>query len=178
MADLHQQMKGFPLMGVLNCIVVEDNNKQSALLKDYIAKTPKLSFSGKCGSAADLYPLVTQHRADIIFWDPFSPRANPSLWTIAAFRALRATAGPRCTLVTYSASTATRVALLVAGWAVGVGDPIGDKAQTTAAAVAAADLARPLDRRWLDRLTRADAPRPSDAPADFAALCAAQPQFA
>ncbi len=117
-------------------------------------------------------------RADIVFWDPFSPRANPSLWTIAAFRALRATAGPRCTLVTYSASTATRVALLVAGWAVGVGDPIGDKAQTTAAAVVAADLARPLDRRWLERLARADAPRPSDAPADFAAVCAAQPQFA
>src|ERR1700742_922461 len=69
MLDLHQQMKGFPLMGVLNCIVVEDNNKQSALLKDYIAKTPKLAFSGKCESAADLYPLVTQHRADIIFWD-------------------------------------------------------------------------------------------------------------
>ena len=47
MLDLHQQMKGFPMMGVLNCIVVEDNNKQSALLKDYIAKTPKLAFSGK-----------------------------------------------------------------------------------------------------------------------------------
>jgi DNA-binding LytR/AlgR family response regulator len=69
MLDLHQQMKGFPMMGVLNCIVVEDNNKQSALLKDYIAKTPKLSFSGKCESAAEVYPLVIQHRADIIFWD-------------------------------------------------------------------------------------------------------------
>jgi len=69
MLDLHQQMKGFPMMGVLNCIVVEDNNKQSALLKDYIAKTPKLTFSGKCESATDVYALVTQHRADIIFWD-------------------------------------------------------------------------------------------------------------
>jgi DNA-binding LytR/AlgR family response regulator len=69
MPDLHQQQKGFPVMGVLNCIVVEDNNKQSALLKDYIAQTPQLFFSGKCDSAADVYPLVTQHRADIIFWD-------------------------------------------------------------------------------------------------------------
>ena len=57
------------MMGVLNCIVVEDNNKQSALLKDYIAKTPNLSFSGKCESAADVYQLVTQYRANIIFWD-------------------------------------------------------------------------------------------------------------
>jgi queuine tRNA-ribosyltransferase len=117
-------------------------------------------------------------RADLVFWDPFSPRANPSLWTVAAFAALRRAAGARCTLVTYSASTATRVALLVAGWAVGIGDPIGDKAQTTAAAILPSDLARPLERRWLDRLTRPDAPRPSDAPPDFAALCAAQPQFA
>jgi queuine tRNA-ribosyltransferase len=117
-------------------------------------------------------------RADIVFWDPFSPRANPELWTVAAFAALRRVAGPRCTLVTYSASTATRVALLLAGWAVGIGDPIGDKAQTTAAAVRVEDLARPLDRRWPARLARAGAPLPADAPADVAARVAALAQFA
>src|SRR6185437_12004808 len=79
--------------------------------------------------------------ADIVYWDPFSPRANPTLWTVAAFSAARRLAGPRCTLYTYSASTATRLALLLAGWTVGVGDAIGDKAQTTAAAVATSDLA-------------------------------------
>ncbi len=67
--DPGQQLQGFPMMGMLNCIVVEDNSKQSALLKDYIAKTPKLAFSGKCESAAEVYQLVTQHRADLIFWD-------------------------------------------------------------------------------------------------------------
>ena len=36
--DWHHPMKGLPMIGMLNCIVVEDNNKQSALLKDYIAK--------------------------------------------------------------------------------------------------------------------------------------------
>ena len=56
-------------MGALNCIVVEDNNKQSALLKEYIAKIPNLSFSARCESAADVYQLVTQFRANIIFWD-------------------------------------------------------------------------------------------------------------
>ena len=117
-------------------------------------------------------------RADIVFWDPFSPRANPSLWTVAAFAALRRCAGPRCTVVTYSASTATRVALLLAGFAVGVGDAIGAKAQTTMAAVDVADLARPLNRRWLERLSRPDAPLPTDAPHDAAARVAALPQFA
>src|SRR5229473_5995274 len=61
--------KGLPAMGVLNCIVVEDNNKQSALLRDYIAKTPRLNFAGKCESAAEVIHQVAQTKADIIFWD-------------------------------------------------------------------------------------------------------------
>jgi queuine tRNA-ribosyltransferase len=116
-------------------------------------------------------------RADIVFWDPFSPRANPSLWTVAAFSAMRRAAAARATLFTYSASTAARVAMLLAGWAVGVGEPIGDKLATTAAAIDPADLARPLDRAWLGRLARPDVPLPADAGADFAARVARAPQF-
>jgi len=115
--------------------------------------------------------------ADIIFWDPFSPKANPDLWTIAAFSAVRRVANASATLFTYSASTAVRAALLLAGWAVGVGDSIGEKAATTAAAVAVDDLTRPLDRQWPHRLSRADAPLPSDAPADIVARILALPQF-
>jgi len=115
--------------------------------------------------------------ADIIFWDPFSPRANPALWTVAAFSAARRHAGERCTLFTYSASTATRVALLLAGWAVGAGASIGDKSSTTAAATDLADLAAPLDRSWLRRLALPGVPLPSDAPASFAAAIADLPQF-
>ena len=116
-------------------------------------------------------------RADIIYWDPFSPRANPALWTMAAFAEARRVAGPHCVLYTYSASTATRLALLLAGWAVGVGDAIGDKAQTTAAAISASDLARPLDRGWLARLSRPDVPLPSDAPSDAIARARMASQF-
>ena len=115
--------------------------------------------------------------ADIVFWDPFSPRANPDLWTVAAFTAVRRSAHARCTLFTYSASTAVRSALLLAGWAVGVGDAIGEKAATTAAAIVATDLARPLDRRWLARLSRPDVPLPSDAPWDLVERISALPQF-
>lgn len=61
--------KGLPTAGFLNCIVVEDNTKQSALLREYIAKTPKLNYCGKCGTAAELIPLATQSRADIVFWE-------------------------------------------------------------------------------------------------------------
>jgi queuine tRNA-ribosyltransferase len=116
-------------------------------------------------------------RPDIIYWDPFSPRANPTLWTVAAFLEARRRAGPRCVLYTYSASTATRLALLLAGWAVGVGDAIGDKSQTTAASVVASDLVRPLDRGWLARLSLPNVPLPSDAPLDAIARARLAPQF-
>jgi queuine tRNA-ribosyltransferase len=92
-------------------------------------------------------------RADVIFWDPFSPKVNPELWTAEAFAAVRARAGTRATLFTYSASTAVRAAMLLGGWAVGTGDAIGTKRQTTAAAVEWVDLARPLPPTWPRRLS-------------------------
>ncbi|WP_394845302.1 methyltransferase [Pendulispora brunnea] len=117
-------------------------------------------------------------RADVVFWDPFSPRANPALWTVATFAILRRACRAGATVHTYSAATATRSALLLAGFAVGVGEGIGDKEGTTVAAVDLRDLARPLDRRWLHRLSRSTAPFPSDAPADALARIAELPQFA
>ncbi len=117
-------------------------------------------------------------RADIVYWDPFSPRANPELWTVASFQLLRRCAGPGAVLYTYSASTAVRTALLLAGWAVGAGDAIGTKRETTAAAIRHADLRRPLDARFLARVDRSDAPWPADAPSDARARLAAAAQFA
>lgn len=127
----------------------------------------------------ELLPSLAEEtlRADLVFWDPFSPRANPALWTVRAFTALRARCGPRATLFTYSASTSVRAALLLAGFAVGVGVATGDKKETTAAAVEVVDLERPLSSRFLQRLTRSTAPLPSDAPADALARLAALPQL-
>jgi queuine tRNA-ribosyltransferase len=139
--------------------------------------TPRTTWRLERGDLLEALARQPPGLADIIFWDPFSPRANPGLWTIAAFAVARRTAGARATLFTFSGSTAIRVAMLLAGWAVGAGDPIGDKAETTAAAADAGDLACPLDRRWLARLSRPDVPLPSDAPADAVARAAASPQF-
>jgi len=147
-----------------------------ALLSDGRFETARTTWRLEHGDI--LEALARQARpADIVFWDPFSPRMAPALWSAAAFVLLRRCAGPRCTLFTYSASTAVRMALILAGWAVGVGDDIGDKAATTAAAIAVDDLARPLDPAWLARLRRPDAPLPPDAPPDAVARVAAAPQF-
>ncbi|HEY6003693.1 MAG TPA: MnmC family methyltransferase, partial [Anaeromyxobacter sp.] len=115
--------------------------------------------------------------AEIVFWDPFSPRVSPELWTLAAFSALRARCGARAAVYTYSTATATRSALLLAGFHVGAGDPSGPKQETTAAATDAALLSRPLDGRWLARLVRSSAPFPPDAPPDSLDRIRAHPQF-
>jgi queuine tRNA-ribosyltransferase len=116
-------------------------------------------------------------RAEVIFWDPFSPKVNPTLWTFGAFVAARARCAERATLFTYSTATATRSALLLAGFFVGAGDPSGPKDATTAAATETSLLARPLDARWLSRLARSSAPFPPDAPADALDRIRAHPQF-
>ena len=116
--------------------------------------------------------------ADIVFWDPFSPRANPDLWTLAAFTALRRCCRAGATVHTYSGATAVRSALLLAGFAVGVGVATGEHKAATCAATSLADLERPLDRRWLERLARSSAGFPRDAPSDALARITALPQFA
>ncbi len=116
--------------------------------------------------------------ADVVFWDPYSPRRDPRLWTVEAFRAIRARCGPAATLFTYSSATSVRSALLLAGFFVGFGDPCGSKAATTAAAVRRGDVARPLDGRWLERVERSSAALPPDAPPDALDRLRSHPQFA
>ncbi|HEY5961111.1 MAG TPA: MnmC family methyltransferase [Polyangiaceae bacterium] len=116
--------------------------------------------------------------ADIVFWDPFSPSANPKLWSYYAFRTLYERSGPHVSLHTYSGATAIRSALLLAGFAVGEGEPTPSGKRTTRAARDVKELIRPLDRRWLARLSRSSAGLPSDAPANAIESIRMAPQFA
>jgi len=116
--------------------------------------------------------------ADIVFWDPFSPRANPTLWSVAAFTALRRLCRAGATVHTYSAATAVRSSLLLTGFAVGLGPAApGRQPQTTVAALEPGQLAAPLDRRWLERLARSSAGFAPDAPPDALAQIGRLAQF-
>jgi queuine tRNA-ribosyltransferase len=115
--------------------------------------------------------------AELVYWDPYSPRHDVTLWTLRAFAAVRARCGARATLFTYSNATSVRTALLLAGFFVGAGDPSGPKLETTTAAADAYGVARPLDGRWLARLARSSAPFPPDAPPDALERIRAHPQF-
>ncbi len=115
--------------------------------------------------------------ADIVYWDMYSREVSPALWTVATFRSLFRACRAGATMHTYSAATSTRSGLLLAGFAVGIGDRTGDKETTTIAAMNAADLTSPLDARWLTRLERSSAAFPSDVAPDDASRAAAFAQI-
>ena len=127
----------------------------------------------------DLLATLPAERAlaELVFWDPFSPRHDGAPWSVAAFTALRSRCAGRASLFTYSTATQVRSALLLAGFYVGAGDPSGPKGQTTSAATQLADLAQPLDRRWLERVRRSSAPWPADAPDAPLTHLLGHPQF-
>lgn len=93
---------------------------------------------------------------DAVFYDPYSARTNPELWTLEHFTALRARLSGEsgCMLTNYTRSTALRVSLMLAGFFVGLGGATGEKDQTTIAATRLDLLDQPLDKDWLLRVGR------------------------
>lgn len=148
----------------------------ATLIRDGVHETSGTRWRVQLGELPGTLAAEPAASAEIVFWDPFSLRQNPGLWTYSAFRALQ----PRCresvTLHTYSGATAVRSALLLAGFAVGEGPSAAGK-RTTCAARDARNLSEPLARRWLERLTRSSAPLPPDAPANALELIRNLPQF-
>lgn len=117
---------------------------------------------------ADFPSLVTKPEArqfakpHAIMLDAFSPATNPAMWTQPLFANLFRLLAPNrpCALPTYSRSTMLRVTLLLAGFYVGVGHATGQKEETTIAASTREFIARPLDRRWLQRARRSSSAEP------------------
>jgi tRNA U34 5-methylaminomethyl-2-thiouridine-forming methyltransferase MnmC len=97
-----------------------------------------------------------------IMFDAFSPAKNPAMWTQPLFAHLFQLLDPArpCALPTYSRSTMLRVTLLLAGFFVGVGHATGEKDETTIAANSLEMLDEPLDRRWLERVSRSSSAEP------------------
>lgn len=95
---------------------------------------------------------------EVIFYDFYSPKSSPELWTEASFGKLIQAARDmkRCDLYTYSASTSARVALLLSGFFVGKGLTTNAKSETTVASLRLKDLAHPLAESFLKKLRRSD----------------------
>jgi tRNA U34 5-methylaminomethyl-2-thiouridine-forming methyltransferase MnmC len=124
-------------------------------------------------------PLSGRPLVDIIFFDFFSPKASPELWSPSVFARLR-DLSPDGILITYSAATRARAAMLLGGWSVGEGEPTSLKAQTTLAASRPGKLSRPLGREWLERFRRSGSKLPHGYAGNEESLLAAierMPQF-
>ena len=105
-------------------------------------------------------------RADVIFFDPFSPRSNPAMWSLPVLEALHGCRrlGGETRLVTYSSSYAVRAGLLLAGFYVGEGPRPSSKIGTTLASTNFSELEYPLNPGWLARWRRERDPWPSLTP--------------
>lgn len=87
-----------------------------------------------------------------IFYDPYSPATNQEMWNLAHFQKLFSHIKEDCTLSSYSRSTAVRVTLMLAGFQVGVGRSIENKAETTVASSRLGLLKQPLTKKFLERV--------------------------
>jgi len=124
-----------------------------------------ISWSWARGDFAELMrhaPVGAWPPPHAILYDPHSPKANPSMWTLTVLSDLfgRLAADRPCALATYSRSTAVRSALALAGFLVGSGHGTATKEETTQAANRWDLLHEPLDRRWLERARRSGAAEP------------------
>ncbi|MEY2409945.1 MAG: hypothetical protein QOF48_2615 [Verrucomicrobiota bacterium] len=97
-----------------------------------------------------------------ILFDPYSPARNPSMWTATLFEDLFSVLeqSSPCALATYSRSTMTRVALLLGGFFVGVGEATGAKEETTIASNSVSLIPRLLDWQWLERIRKSTGAEP------------------
>ncbi len=72
------------------------------------------------GDGRKTLPKASQLKAmepvDVIFQDAFSPRKNPSLWSVEWFTFLKQISNSTVQLSTYSSSVSIRKSLLAAGW--------------------------------------------------------------
>ena len=158
----------------------EDAASQAAtqLVREHRCDTSRTRWRLRLGDIVAELRREPSTAADIVFWDPFSPRTDPALWSVAAFQALRRVCRDGATVHTYSGATSTRAALLLAGFAVGFGEPAGHKQKhSTIAATSLSHLERPLARAWLERYSQSRASWPADAPHDAIEKLSALPQF-
>ena len=106
---------------------------------------------------------------DIIFYDMYSSKTSAAPWSIEVFRQLFTICRNHpCELFTYTYSTASRAALLAAGFYVAAGQSTGTRMETTIARtpVALTQLpSRPLIKiDWLEKWGRSQAPFPAGTP--------------
>jgi len=99
---------------------------------------------------------------DLVYYDFYSPKSSPDLWSLALFQKLKDKGQHDFNLFTYSAATPVRVALLLTGFFVGHGRATQTKTATTVASTRFDQLTAPLDSAWVGKLQKSSQPFPID----------------
>jgi DNA-binding LytR/AlgR family response regulator len=60
----------------MNCLIIDDDDIQLALLSDYIADTGFLELAGACKRAEDAFPILADKPIELIFLDVEMPKMN------------------------------------------------------------------------------------------------------
>jgi chorismate dehydratase len=89
---------------------------------------------------------------NIIFQDPFSPKKNPTLWTVEWFKFLKQSSLENIRLATYSASVSIRKSMVAAGWVIENHRGFGNKKSMTQAS-----LSGSIKSELLEQLARSPA---------------------
>jgi tRNA U34 5-methylaminomethyl-2-thiouridine-forming methyltransferase MnmC len=98
-------------------------------------------------------------KADVIFFDAFSPDVNTDLWTDMVFRKLKQLASKDVVLTTYCAASSARAAMASAGWFVARAPGVLGKREMTIAAMTPEqlkDYKRVNERRLSERYYSGD----------------------
>jgi queuine tRNA-ribosyltransferase len=145
-------------------------------LMDGCAEGQRTRWSLRLGDLSEHLAKLPSASIDVVFWDPYSARSQPALWGVETFTALRRVCADGASVHTFSAATPVRVALLLAGFAVGFGPALGTKQKrSTIAATSLTQIQAPLDTAWLRSLS--PSALPEDAPVNAVALLRDVPQF-
>lgn len=107
-------------------LIVQTVLQQMALA--YACRMPYLTATLLLGDARQTIQTLclSGFQADAIFFDPFSPRRCPQLWTIEFFTLVARCLAPGGKLATYSRSAAVRSAMRSAGFCIGTLPPDAD----------------------------------------------------
>lgn len=111
------------------------------------------SISILIGDARTTLPQWDKFKFDAIYQDPFSPKKNPTLWSVEWFELLAKKSGNDVIMATYSASVGVRKAMLEAGWHPQSHKGFGPKRERTLATLSGA-----IDDQLERRLRASNAP--------------------
>lgn len=102
-----------------------------AIAQEHHYTTSRLQARLLIGDARQTIPTLAQSGflADAIFFDPFSPRRCPQLWTVEFFTQVVRCLSPTGKLATYSRSACVRSAMIAAGFMIGT-IPLSDRSHT------------------------------------------------